>query len=73
MEIKIGIKSVAREIRLDMTEDYKQLNQLLQPAMQNSEILDLTDKHGTHYLINAAEIAYVEFAAENQIRIGFAL
>ncbi|WP_296179069.1 DUF3107 domain-containing protein [uncultured Mobiluncus sp.] len=73
MEIKIGMKSVAREIALDIDKSPEELQQLLKDAITKGEIIDLVDKRESHTLLNAGNIAYVEFAPERQNRIGFAI
>lgn len=73
MEIKIGMKSVAREIALDIDKSPEELQKLLKDAIATGEIIDLVDKRESHTLINASSIAYVEFAPERQNRIGFAI
>mgnify|MGYP001759373523 CR=1 FL=1 len=73
MEIKIGMKSVAREIALDIDKAPEELQQLLKDAITKGEIIDLVDKRESHTLLNAGNIAYVEFAPERQNRIGFAI
>ena len=73
MEIKIGMKSVAREIALDIDKSPEELQKLLKDAIATGEIIDLVDKRELHTLINAGSIAYVEFAPERQNRIGFAI
>lgn len=72
MEIRIGIKNIARELSLDVDASYEDLKNRLEQATANQEILDLVDKRGAHTLINGANIAYVEFSPEHQNRIGFA-
>lgn len=73
MEIKIGMKSVAREIALDIDKSPEELQKLLKDAIATGEIIDLVDKRESHTLLNAGNIAYVEFAPERQNRIGFAI
>lgn len=73
MEIKIGMKSVAREIALDIDKSPEELQKLLKDAIATGEIIDLVDKRESHTLINAGSIAYAEFAPERQNRIGFAI
>lgn len=73
MEIKIGMKSVARELNLDIDKSLQELQGMFENAIGKGEILDLVDKRDSHTLINAANIAYVEFAPERQNRIGFAI
>ena len=73
MEIKIGMKSVAREIALDIDKSPEELQKLLTDAIAAGEIIDFVDKRESHTLINANSIAYVEFAPERQNRIGFAI
>jgi len=73
MEIKIGMKSVARELSLDIDKSFEELQKLLTDAVSGGEIIDLVDKRESHTLINAGNIAYVEFAPERQNRIGFAI
>lgn len=73
MEIKIGMRSVARELSLDIDKSFEELQKLLTDAVAAGEIIDLVDKRESHTLINAGNIAYVEFAPERQNRIGFAI
>ena len=73
MEIKIGMKSVAREIALDIDKSPEDLQKLLKDAITKGEIIDLVDKRESHTILNAGHIAYVEFAPERQNRIGFAI
>lgn len=73
MEIKIGMKSLARELSLDIDKSFEELQKLLTDAVAAGEIIDLVDKRESHTLINAGNIAYVEFAPERQNRIGFAI
>lgn len=73
MEIKIGMKSVAREIALDIDKSPEELQKLLKDAIATGEIIDLVDKRESRTLINAGSIAYVEFSPERQNRIGFAI
>ncbi|WP_297722073.1 DUF3107 domain-containing protein [uncultured Mobiluncus sp.] len=73
MEIKIGMKSVAREIALDIDKSPEELQKLLKDAITKGEIIDLVDKRESHTILNAGNIAYVEFAPERQNRIGFAI
>ncbi len=73
MEIKIGMKSVAREIALDIDKSPEDLQKLLKEAITKGDIIDLVDKRESHTILNAGNIAYVEFAPERQNRIGFAI
>lgn len=73
MEIKIGMKSVAREIALDVDKSLDELQKLFKDAITKGEIIDLVDKRESHTILNAGNIAYVEFAPERQNRIGFAI
>lgn len=73
MEIKIGMKSVAREIALDIDKSPEDLQKLLKDAITKGDIIDLVDKRESHTILNAGNIAYVEFAPERQNRIGFAI
>ena len=67
------MKSVAREIALDIDKSPEDLQKLLKDAITKGDIIDLVDKRESHTLLNAGNIAYVEFAPERQNRIGFAI
>ena len=73
MEIKIGMKSVAREINMDIDKTQDELKKQLTDAMNKGEILELVDKHDAHTLVNTENIAYIEFAPERQNRVGFSI
>ncbi|MCI6584240.1 MAG: DUF3107 domain-containing protein [Mobiluncus sp.] len=73
MEIKIGMKSVPREIALDVDASFEDLKKKLKQAIEKEELLDLVDKRDSHTLLSGRDIAYVEFSPEQQTRIGFAI
>lgn len=73
MMIKIGLKSVGRELALDVSQSEEEIQNLVRQAMENRSVLELTDKREAKYVINGESIAYLEIAPSTTGRVGFSL
>ena len=71
MEIKVGIRQVAREVVLETEESADAISKALTEAMKNDGLLSLSDTQGRTVLIPAASIGYVELGQEHARRVGF--
>ena len=73
MDIKIGFTESPRELVIRAGEDRDGLVERVRHAIgPDSGILELTDEKGRTYLVNTAEIAYVEIGTAEQRSVGFA-
>ncbi|MBZ2197618.1 DUF3107 domain-containing protein [Occultella gossypii] len=80
MEITIGIKNVARELSLEISEDgdavVASINEALAKAAGGTDgadgaVLDLTDTKGRRVVVPIAALGYVEIGADEPRRVGF--
>jgi Protein of unknown function (DUF3107) len=71
VEIKIGIQSVPREIVLETSASYEEIQQLLTSAVTDSSVFVLTDEKGGKVMVPGDKIAYVELGSLEPRRIGF--
>ncbi|WP_129659015.1 DUF3107 domain-containing protein [Rothia halotolerans] len=71
MEIKIGIKDVAREVVIDSTQEPDEIVASVSEAIENKTLLKLVDAKGTATLIPGESLGYVEIGAETKRHIGF--
>jgi hypothetical protein len=77
MEITIGIKNVARELSLEISEDgdavVASINEALAKAAGGADgaVLDLTDTKGRRVVVPVAALGYVEIGADEPRRVGF--
>lgn len=71
MEIKIGIRHIAREITVDTDESAEKVRAKVTEALNSGALLELTDQKGALTLISGSQIGYVELGAEEKRRIGF--
>ncbi|CAM3364115.1 DUF3107 domain-containing protein [Occultella aeris] len=77
MEITIGIKNVARELSLEISEDgdavVASINEALAKSADGTDgaVLDLTDTKGRRVVVPVAALGYVEIGADEPRRVGF--
>lgn len=71
MEVKIGVKDVAREVVLESDQTAEQVAQLVDDAIAAGGVLRLTDERGRTVVVPVAGIGYVEIGAPESRRVGF--
>ncbi|MDR2897010.1 MAG: DUF3107 domain-containing protein [Propionibacteriaceae bacterium] len=71
MEIKIGVRQVAREISLDIAGSAQELLSDYNNARQSETPLLLTDANGHQVMIPVEAIGYIEFGQEHARPVGF--
>ena len=71
MEVKIGIVHTARELVLESTATVAEVNTAIDAALAGGT-LSLTDEKGRIVIVPGEKIAYVEIAATQERRVGFA-
>lgn len=72
MEIRIGMREVAREVTLESNESLEAVSTAVTTALSTPDgTLTLTDDRGRTVMIAAATLAYVEIGPEGKGRVGF--
>ncbi len=71
MEVKIGVRDVAREVVLESEETAEAVADLVAESMKSGSMLKLTDDKGRQILVPGSLIGYVEIGAPASRRIGF--
>jgi Protein of unknown function (DUF3107) len=71
VEIKIGIQSVPREIVVETSISYEEVQQLLAAAVTDSTIFVLPDEKGGQVMVPGDKIAYLELGSPEPRRVGF--
>jgi hypothetical protein len=72
VEVKIGIPSVPRELRLETPSTPEEVESALKAAVAaEAGVLVLTDVNGGKVLVPADKIAYLEFGGSEPRRVGF--
>ena len=71
MEVKIGIRDVAREVVLESTQSPDSVAAAVERAVSSGELLKLTDEKGRLVVVPGALIGFVEIGAEESRRVGF--
>tara|TARA_B100000678_G_scaffold128659_1_gene107713 strand:- start:703 stop:933 length:231 start_codon:yes stop_codon:yes gene_type:complete len=74
MEIRIGIMNVARELTLDVEDDVAEKLKLESESAldEGANMLWITDRDGREVGVSVAQLAFIEFGATGDRRIGFA-
>ncbi len=74
MEIRIGIMNVARELTLDVADDVAEKLKLESESAldEGANMLWITARDGREVGVSVAQLAFIEFGATGDRRIGFA-
>jgi hypothetical protein len=74
VEVKIGIAESARELVVSSDQTPDEVQALVDDAMAgDGGVLKLVDEKGRRYLVRAAQISYIEIAADDVRKVGFAI
>ncbi|SOC55647.1 DUF3107 domain-containing protein [Ornithinimicrobium cerasi] len=72
MEVRIGVRNVAREVVFESDSTPQQVRSAVTEAMSNgSPLIELEDDKGRTVLVPTAALAYVEIGAQEKGRVGF--
>lgn len=71
MEVKIGVRDVAREVVLESELSPEAVAKVVDEALASGGLLKLTDDKGRVVIVPAAQIGYIELGAPESRRVGF--
>ena len=71
VEVKIGIRDVARDIVLESSQSPDSVATAVEQAVSAGSLLKLTDEKGRLIVVPGNLIGYVEIGAEESRRVGF--
>ncbi len=71
MEVKIGIRDVAREVVLESELSPEQVAEQVGRAVADGTLLQLTDDKGRLVIVPGGLVGYVEIGAPESRRVGF--
>jgi hypothetical protein len=72
VEVKIGIQNVTRELVVETTTTYEEVEAALAAAVKaEAGIFILQDEKGLRVMVPASKIAYVEYSGSESRRVGF--
>ena len=72
MEVRIGIQDAVRELTLESTDTPDEVAKKVAAALKADGLLDLVDEKGHRIVVPASKLAYVEIAAPEVRKVGFA-
>jgi hypothetical protein len=73
VEVKIGVAESPRELTVSSALTPDEIEKLISEALQNTQgVLSLVDDKGRRVIIPVARIAYVDIAAVDVRKVGFA-
>lgn len=71
MEVKIGVRDVAREVVLESDLSAEEVQAAVDAAVSGGGLLKLTDDRGRVVLVPGSQVGYVELGAPERGRVGF--
>jgi hypothetical protein len=71
VEVKIGVRDIARDIVLESTQSPDSVTAAVEEAVSAGSLLKLTDEKGRLIVVPGSLIGYVEIGAEEARRVGF--
>jgi hypothetical protein len=72
MEVKVGVKGVARELVIETDLAADEVAAIVTSCTSDATaVFDLTDNRGRRVLVPAEKLAYVEIGEQEARRVGF--
>ncbi len=71
MEVRIGVRNVAREVVIESEQTQDEVAQQVKDALTNGTPVTLTDDKGHTVIVPGDALGYVDIAAEQGRRVGF--
>ncbi len=72
MEVRIGVRNIAREVAFESAQNPDTLRQEIMAALSGGEaVLNLIDERGRSILVPTEAVGYVEIGAPEKSRVGF--
>lgn len=71
MEIRIGVRNVAREIVIESEQTTDEVYQAVAAAIENGKPVALKDEKGHTVVVPAEAIGYLDIGSEQERRVGF--
>jgi hypothetical protein len=71
VEVKIGVRNVAREITLESAQTAEEVTALVDDALKAGGTLKLADEKGRLVVVPTEVLGYVEIGAPEGRRVGF--
>lgn len=72
MEVRIGIRNVAREVAFESAHTPEQVRAVVSDALSSGQqLIELEDDKGGTVLVPTDALAYVEIGAQDKGRVGF--
>lgn len=71
MEVRIGVRNVAREIAFESGQSIDEVTALVTSALDAGTALSLVDDKGRRYLVPADAVGYVNVGESEKGRVGF--
>jgi hypothetical protein len=71
VEVKIGVRNVAREITLESAQSADEVAEAVDQALQGGTTLRLADEKGRVVVVPAYVLGYVEIGAPEGRKVGF--
>lgn len=71
MEIRIGVRNVAREIVIESNQTADEVHKTITGALSGGGPITLTDDKGHTVVVPADALGYVDIGSEQERRVGF--
>lgn len=72
MEVKIGVRNIAREVVLESDQSAEEVSAIVNKALTDrAGTLSLTDDKGRNVIVPVESLGYVDIGASEKGRVGF--
>ncbi len=71
MEIKIGVRDIARELTVETEQSAEQVEADLRQALNEDGVLVIDATRGRRVLVSATHIGYLDLGPETARKVGF--
>ncbi|MBK8867794.1 MAG: DUF3107 domain-containing protein [Dermatophilaceae bacterium] len=73
MEVRIGVRQVAREVVFETEQTPEAIGAAVEAALRDGSVLTLVDDKGRRYFVPAEAIGFVNVGETEKGRVGFGL
>lgn len=71
MEIRIGVRNIAREIVIESDQDTQEVYRTVSEALASGQPITLKDEKGHTVVVPADALGYLDIGSEAERRVGF--
>lgn len=71
MEVRVGIRNIARELAFESNESAEKVQEAVSAGLAENGLISLKDDHGRVLMVPSDALGYVEVGVQEKSKVGF--